>query len=157
MLQHIFAGIEARFDLERRHHLVGGNQKLDRIRQHRLPIAGGTPDHELVREPPVPAPNAPAPRIGKRIARMVEDLAVVARAVDDAHLAPDDVIDGAAIGRRDSRDVGWRPDGIVVYDKQKCIGCQMCSWQCPYGIPRYSAEDGTIEMGGQARTVTEAM
>jgi Fe-S-cluster-containing dehydrogenase component len=38
-----------------------------------------------------------------------------------------------------------RPDGIVVYDKQKCIGCRMCSWQCPYSIPRYSGTDGTIE------------
>jgi Fe-S-cluster-containing dehydrogenase component len=38
-----------------------------------------------------------------------------------------------------------RGDGIVVFDKQACIGCQACSWVCPYSIPKYSPADGTVE------------
>jgi tetrathionate reductase subunit B len=38
-----------------------------------------------------------------------------------------------------------RDDGIVLFDKDRCIGCRMCSWACPYDIPRYSPDDGTIE------------
>lgn len=29
------------------------------------------------------------------------------------------------------------PEGAVVYDKDKCIGCRYCMLVCPYGIPRY--------------------
>ena len=29
------------------------------------------------------------------------------------------------------------PEGIVVYDKNKCLGCRYCMMACPYGIPRY--------------------
>ena len=29
------------------------------------------------------------------------------------------------------------PDGPVVYDASKCIGCRYCFVACPYGIPRY--------------------
>ena len=30
------------------------------------------------------------------------------------------------------------PEGAVVYDKSKCMGCRYCMMSCPYGIPRYS-------------------
>ena len=30
-----------------------------------------------------------------------------------------------------------RDDGIVVIDKEKCIGCQYCVNACPYGVPKY--------------------
>jgi formate dehydrogenase iron-sulfur subunit len=30
------------------------------------------------------------------------------------------------------------PEGAVVYDKSKCMGCRYCIMSCPYGIPRYS-------------------
>ena len=29
------------------------------------------------------------------------------------------------------------PDGAVVYDPDKCIGCRYCMMACPFGIPRY--------------------
>jgi Fe-S-cluster-containing dehydrogenase component len=38
-----------------------------------------------------------------------------------------------------------RTDGIVLVDKLKCIGCKYCSWVCPYNMPQYSLEDGTME------------
>ena len=27
------------------------------------------------------------------------------------------------------------PDGPVVYDKSRCIGCRYCMWACPWGVP----------------------
>ena len=29
-------------------------------------------------------------------------------------------------------------DGIVLVDEDKCIGCKLCSWACPYGARKYS-------------------
>lgn len=31
-----------------------------------------------------------------------------------------------------------RPDGIVLHDQNKCIGCRMCMLACPYTVPQYS-------------------
>jgi formate dehydrogenase iron-sulfur subunit len=28
-----------------------------------------------------------------------------------------------------------QPDGPVVYDASKCIGCRYCIWACPWGVP----------------------
>jgi formate dehydrogenase iron-sulfur subunit len=28
-----------------------------------------------------------------------------------------------------------QPDGPVVYDGDKCIGCRYCMWACPWGVP----------------------
>ncbi|HEX7768442.1 MAG TPA: 4Fe-4S dicluster domain-containing protein [Dokdonella sp.] len=36
-------------------------------------------------------------------------------------------------------------DGIVLVDADKCIGCQLCSWACPYGAREYSVERGTMQ------------
>lgn len=30
------------------------------------------------------------------------------------------------------------PEGAVVYDEKKCMGCRYCMLACPYGIPRYA-------------------
>lgn len=30
-----------------------------------------------------------------------------------------------------------RPDGPVVYDASKCIGCRYCQYACPFGVPTY--------------------
>jgi sulfite dehydrogenase (quinone) subunit SoeB len=36
-------------------------------------------------------------------------------------------------------------DGIVLVDENKCIGCKLCSWACPYGAREYSAVDGVMK------------
>jgi anaerobic dimethyl sulfoxide reductase subunit B len=35
-----------------------------------------------------------------------------------------------------------RPDGIVLLDESKCIGCGYCAWACPYGAPQYNPAAG---------------
>jgi formate dehydrogenase iron-sulfur subunit len=30
------------------------------------------------------------------------------------------------------------PEGAVIYDSSKCMGCRYCMMACPYGLPRYS-------------------
>ncbi len=37
-----------------------------------------------------------------------------------------------------------RPDGIVLVDANKCIGCRYCEWACPYGAPQFSEEKGVM-------------
>jgi len=36
-------------------------------------------------------------------------------------------------------------DGIVLVDADKCIGCKLCSWACPYGAREYSAVEGVMQ------------
>ena len=36
-------------------------------------------------------------------------------------------------------------DGIVLVDEDKCIGCKLCSWACPYGAREYSAKRGVMQ------------
>jgi formate dehydrogenase iron-sulfur subunit len=33
------------------------------------------------------------------------------------------------------------PEGPVIYDPKRCMGCRYCMVACPYGIPRYAWED----------------
>ncbi|SQI41713.1 DMSO reductase iron-sulfur subunit [Leminorella richardii] len=35
-----------------------------------------------------------------------------------------------------------RPDGIVVQDHEKCIGCRMCIMACPYNAPVFDPVEG---------------
>jgi formate dehydrogenase iron-sulfur subunit len=32
------------------------------------------------------------------------------------------------------------PEGSVIYDSKRCIGCRYCMMACPFGIPRYDWE-----------------
>ncbi len=34
--------------------------------------------------------------------------------------------------------------GIVLHDTNMCIGCQYCTWNCPYGVPQFNEERGII-------------
>ncbi|WP_434510293.1 DMSO/selenate family reductase complex B subunit [Desulfitobacterium sp. AusDCA] len=35
-------------------------------------------------------------------------------------------------------------DGIVMHDRDKCIGCRLCTWSCPYGAPQYIEKLGKV-------------
>ncbi len=37
-----------------------------------------------------------------------------------------------------------RPDGIVLLDASRCMGCGYCAWACPYGAPQYDATLGIM-------------
>ena len=36
-------------------------------------------------------------------------------------------------------------DGIVLVDEDKCIGCQLCSWACPYGAREFDVAVGVMK------------
>lgn len=38
----------------------------------------------------------------------------------------------------------YAEDGTVQHNKNKCIGCQYCVWNCPYGVPQFIKEQGII-------------
>jgi anaerobic dimethyl sulfoxide reductase subunit B (iron-sulfur subunit) len=37
-----------------------------------------------------------------------------------------------------------REDGVVLIDKEKCIGCRYCEWACPYGAPQFREDLGVM-------------
>ena len=37
-----------------------------------------------------------------------------------------------------------RPDGVVLVDADRCMGCRYCEWACPYGAPRFDGARGVM-------------
>ncbi len=38
-----------------------------------------------------------------------------------------------------------RPDGPVLYNKDKCIGCRYCMNACPFGVPHFDYDKGIVD------------
>src|SRR5215216_7686387 len=38
-----------------------------------------------------------------------------------------------------------RDDGIVLVDQDKCMGCNLCAWACPYGARELDQSSGTMK------------
>jgi formate dehydrogenase iron-sulfur subunit len=38
-----------------------------------------------------------------------------------------------------------REDGLVLYNKDKCIGCRYCMNACPFGVPHFDYDKGLVE------------
>src|SRR5690348_1066210 len=34
--------------------------------------------------------------------------------------------------------------GVVLHSADACIGCQYCTWNCPYGVPQYNPARGVV-------------
>lgn len=37
-----------------------------------------------------------------------------------------------------------REDGLVVHDPEQCIGCQYCTYACPYAAPQFDESRGKV-------------
>jgi anaerobic dimethyl sulfoxide reductase subunit B (iron-sulfur subunit) len=35
-------------------------------------------------------------------------------------------------------------DGVVLINKDVCIGCRYCEWACPYGAPQFDTGQGVM-------------
>jgi len=35
-------------------------------------------------------------------------------------------------------------DGLVLIDRERCLGCRYCAWACPYGAPQYDERAGKM-------------
>jgi len=36
-------------------------------------------------------------------------------------------------------------DGIVIHNKDKCLGCRYCTWNCYFGTPVFNETQGVVE------------
>ena len=47
-------------------------------------------------------------------------------------------------------------DGTVQHDKSKCVGCQYCVMNCPYGVPQFFPKDGIVSKCDSCKPLREA-
>jgi anaerobic dimethyl sulfoxide reductase subunit B (iron-sulfur subunit) len=40
--------------------------------------------------------------------------------------------------------ISKRADGVVLIDRNQCIGCRYCEWACPYGAPQFDEAAGVM-------------
>ena len=40
--------------------------------------------------------------------------------------------------------IARRADGVVLIDRDRCVGCRYCAWACPYGAPQYDERAGKM-------------
>ena len=40
--------------------------------------------------------------------------------------------------------LGKRPDGLVLLDAGRCVGCRYCEMACPFGAPAFDAQAGVM-------------
>jgi len=43
-----------------------------------------------------------------------------------------------------SRAYARRPDGVVVHDEHRCLGCRYCEMTCPFGTPVFDGDRGVV-------------
>ncbi len=48
-----------------------------------------------------------------------------------------------------------REDGLVIHDPSKCIGCQYCTYACPYAAPQFDANKGKVGKCSGCTTLLE--
>ncbi len=46
-------------------------------------------------------------------------------------------------------------NGIVDHNKDKCIGCRFCTWNCPYGVPQFIKEIGKVSKCDMCKDLIE--
>ncbi len=47
-------------------------------------------------------------------------------------------------------------DGTVQHDKNLCIGCQYCVWNCPYSVPQYMEDKNIVGKCDACKTLRDA-
>lgn len=50
----------------------------------------------------------------------------------------------------------YAEDGTVQHDKDQCIGCKYCTWNCPYGVPQFIEEKGIISKCDSCKDLRDA-
>jgi formate dehydrogenase iron-sulfur subunit len=56
------------------------------------------------------------------------------------HCNEPDCLSACPVGAYDKR-----PDGPVIYNPKKCIGCRYCMNACPFGVPHFDYDKGLLE------------
>ena len=47
--------------------------------------------------------------------------------------------------------------GFTVYDNTNCIGCKSCAMACPFGAPKFTAENRMVKCDGCAERIKQGL